>query len=164
MKKAGATPPFSCPANRVGCLAHPAGFDRWTAADTRIPSMCRPRDRGPFSRTHHRGVDEASRSPAGLVATPAFAAEGSGTFLRAEAGNSILSIDDAPVIRTQAARRRPASFQSPSRSTTARPSWRSCRRDHSSSDSAAPHRHRNMSHCVSHWSPWVARKASASAP
>ena len=48
--------------------------------------------------------------------------------------------------------------------STASPSCRSCLRENNSNDVAAPHRHRNMSHCVSHTSPWVARNASASAP
>lgn len=53
--------------------------------------MCRPRDRGHFSRTRHRGfLDEASRSSGRPRGRSAFAAEGSGAFLRAEAGNSHL--------------------------------------------------------------------------
>ena len=38
-----------------------------------------------------------------------------------------------------------------------RPSWRSCIRDQTSSDTLAPTMARNMSHWVSQMSPWVAR-------
>ena len=50
------------------------------------------------------------------------------------------------------------------RSASTCSSWRSCTRESRSRADVAPTRAMNMSHCVSHTSPWVPRKASAAEP